>query len=70
MIPSVSTSAMPGTYLSESSEGVPTETRLPEPPSSESSSSKSSETQLMTIPPQEKSQTDPESDWIKRMNSQ
>jgi len=45
------------------------ETRLPEPPSSEPSSQKS-ETQVMTIPPGEESPAEPESDWIKRMNSQ
>ena len=70
MIPEVSPSAMPGTYLPQPSEGEPTETRLPEPPSTESSSSKSSETQLMTVPPQEQAPAEPESDWIKRMNSQ
>ena len=70
MIPEVSPSAMPGTYLPQPSEGEPIETRLPEPPSTESSSSKSSETQLMTVPPQEQAPAEPESDWIKRMNSQ
>ena len=70
MIPSVSASAMPGTYLPDPSEGEPSETRLPEPPSNESSSSKSSETQLMTVPPQTEVPSEPESDWIKRMNSQ
>ena len=61
---------MPGTYLPQPSEDEPTETRLPEPPSAESSSQKSSETQVMTIPPQEQVSAEPESDWIKRMNSQ
>ena len=70
MIPEVSPSAMPGTYLPQPSEDEPTETRLPEPPSAESSSQKSSETQVMTIPPQEQVSAEPESDWIKRMNSQ
>ena len=70
MIPEVSPSAMPGTYLPQPSEDEPTETRLPEPPSTESSSQKSSETQVMTIPPQEQVSAEPESDWIKRMNSQ
>ena len=65
MLPQVSPSAMPGTYLPDPSEGEPTETRLPEPPSTESSSSKSSETQLMTVPPQEQAPAEPESDWIK-----
>jgi len=69
MIPKVSQSSMmPGTYLKESSEGEPIETRLPEPPSSEPSSQESSETQVMTVPPQEESTS--ELDWIKRMNSQ
>ena len=69
MIPKVSqSSVMPGTYQKESSEGESSETRLPEPPSNVPSSS--GETQLMTIPPQEKASAEPESDWIKRMNSQ
>ena len=68
MIPKVSqSSVMPGTYLKESSEGESLETRLPEPPSSSPSSG---ETQLMTISSQEQTPTEPESDWIKRMNSQ
>jgi hypothetical protein len=68
MIPRVSqSSVMPGTYLKESSEGESTETRLPEPPSS---APLSGETQLMTVPSQEQTPTEPESDWIKRMNSQ
>jgi hypothetical protein len=67
MIPKVSPSAIPGTYLKDSSEGESIETRLPEPPSSAPSSG---ETQLMTIPSQEQTPTEPESDWIKRMNSQ
>jgi chlorite dismutase len=71
MIPEVSqSSVMPGTYLPNPSEDAPTETRLPEPPTSESSFSKPSETQLMTVPQQEQIPTEPESDWIKRMNSQ
>ena len=60
---------MPGTYQPQSSDGETMETRLPEPPSSEPSSPES-ETQVMTIPPGEKSTAEPESDWIKRMNSQ
>ena len=70
MIPEVSPSAMPGTYLPQPSDDEPIETRLPEPPSVESSSQKSSETQVMTIPAQEQVPAEPESDWIKRMNSQ
>ncbi len=69
MIPSVSPSAMPGTYLPEVPETVETETRLPEPPVTENPDV-SSETQMMTIPPQAESPAEPESDWIKRMNSQ
>ena len=69
MIPKVSPSAMPGTYQPQPSEGEPMETRLPEPPSSEPSSQES-QTQLMTIPPKEEATPEPESDWIKRMNSQ
>jgi len=69
MIPKVSqSSVMPGTYLAESPENESSETRLPEPPSSAPSSS--GETKLMTVPPQENASVDPESDWIKRMNSQ
>lgn len=71
MIPKVSqSSVMPGTYLKEPSECEPTETRLPEPPCCEPSPEESSETQVMTIPPQDNAPTAPESDWIKRMNSQ
>ena len=70
MIPDVSPSAMPGTYLPQPSEDEPTETRLPEPPSNESSSSKLPETQLMTVPQPQQIPAEPESDWIKRMNSQ
>jgi hypothetical protein len=71
MIPKVSqSSVMPGTYLSDSSEDEPTQTRLPEPPSGETSPSKSSETQLMTVPQQGQNTAEPESDWIKRMSSQ
>ena len=70
MLPQVSPSAMPGTYLPDPSEGEPTETRLPEPPSNESSSSKLPETQLMTVPQPQQIPAEPESDWIKRMNSQ
>jgi len=70
MIPKVSqSSVMPGTYLQNPSEGESTETRLPEPPSSEPSSQES-QTQLMTIPPKEDTPAEPQSDWIKRMNSQ
>jgi hypothetical protein len=70
MIPPVSqSSVMPGTYLPEVPETVETETRLPEPPGPETSEV-SSETQMMTIPPQVESPAEPESDWIKRMNSQ
>jgi len=70
MIPTVSqSSVMPGTYQPQPSDGETMETRLPEPPSSEPSSQKS-ETQVMTIPPGEESPAEPESDWIKRMNSQ
>jgi len=69
MIPKVSqSSVMPGTYQKESSEGESSGTRLPEPPSSVPLSS--GETQLMTIPPKENVSAEPESDWIKRMNSQ
>ena len=69
MIPKVSqSSVMPGTYQESSSENESVETRLPEPPSCEPSPQKSSKTQLMTIPPQKESV--PESDWLKRMNSQ
>jgi len=68
MIPKVSqSSVMPGTYLKESSEGESSENRLPEPPSSVPSSG---ETQLMTVPSREQTPVEPESDWIKRMNSQ
>jgi hypothetical protein len=68
MIPKVSqSSVMPGTYSQDSSEVESTETRLPEPPSSNPSSG---ETQLMTVPSQEQTPVEPESDWIKRMNSQ
>ena len=67
MIPKVSqSSVMPGTYLSESSENESIQTRLPEPPSNESSG----ETQMMTVPSPEAVSVEPESDWIKRMNSQ
>ena len=70
MIPTVSqSSGMPGTYQQQPSESESTETRLPEPPSSEPSSQES-QTQLMTIPPKEEATPEPESDWIKRMNSQ
>ena len=70
MIPKVSqSSVMPGTYLQNPSDDEPNETRLPEPPSSEPSSQES-QTQLMTIPPKEDTPAEPESDWIKRMNSQ
>ena len=69
MIPGVSqSSVMPGTYLPESPSDVMPETRLPEPPGTEPSSS--GETQLMTVPSQKESSAEPESDWIKRMNSQ
>jgi hypothetical protein len=70
MIPQVSPSAMPGTYLPDPSEVESTKNRLPEPPGNESLSPKSSEIQLMTVPQQEQIPSDPESDWIKRMNSQ
>jgi len=71
MIPKVSqSSVMPGTYQKESSGTESSETRLPEPPSNDPSSSASGETQLMTIPQPKVSPSDPESDWIKRMNSQ
>jgi hypothetical protein len=71
MIPKVSqSSVMPGTYLKEPSECEPTETRLPEPPCCEPSPEEPSETQVMTIPPQDNAPAAPESDWIKRMNSQ
>ena len=67
MIPKVSqSSVMPGTYLPESSESEPIQTRLPEPPSNESSG----ETQMMTIHSSENASEEHESDWIKRMNSQ
>ena len=70
MIPQVSqSSVMPGTYLPEVPETDGTETRLPEPPGSQTTDV-SSETQMMTIPPQVESPAEPESDWIKRMNSQ
>ena len=70
MIPSVSqSSVMPGTYLPEVPETVETEARLPEPPRTETSEV-SSESNMMTIPQQIESSPDPESDWIKRMNSQ
>jgi hypothetical protein len=69
MIPSVSPSAMPGTYLPEVPETDETETRLPEPPGTETPVV-SNETQMMTIPPQVESPVEPESDWIKRMNTQ
>ena len=68
MIPEVSqSSVMPGTYLPETPATEDAETRLPEPPST---GSHSEETQVMTIPPQPESPAEPESDWIKRMNSQ
>jgi len=71
MIPQVSqSSVMPGTYLPEVPESKDTETRLPEPPGNECTSELSGETQMMTIPPQTETPTEPESDWIKRMNSQ
>ena len=70
MIPSVSqSSVMPGTYLPEVPETNDAETRLPEPPGTETPQV-SNETQVMTIPPQAESSAEPESDWIKRMNSQ
>jgi hypothetical protein len=70
MIPPVSqSSVMPGTYLPEVPETDETEARLPEPPGTETSQV-SNETQMMTIPPQVESPAEPESDWIKRMNSQ
>ena len=69
MIPSVSPSEMPGTYLPQVPETDETESRLPEPPGTETSEV-SHETQMMTIPPQVESPAEPESDWIKRMNSQ
>lgn len=70
MIPPVSqSSVMPGTYLPEVPETDKTEARLPEPPGTETSEV-SHETQMMTIPPQVESPAEPESDWIKRMNSQ
>ena len=70
MIPPVSqSSGMPGTYQPQPSDGESTETRLPEPPSSVHSSEES-QTQLMTIPPKGETSTEPESDWIQRMNSQ
>ena len=70
MIPPVSqSSVMPGTYLPEVPETDGAETRLPEPPGTESPET-SSETQMMTIPPQAECPSEPESDWIKRMNSQ
>ena len=70
MIPPVSqSSVMPGTYLPEVPETDGAETRLPEPPGTETSQV-SNETQMMTIPPQVESPAEPESDWIKRMNSQ
>ena len=69
MIPSVSqSSVMPGTYQPEVPETNEVETRLPEPPSNDPLSS--GETQLMTVPSQTESPVEPESDWIKRMNSQ
>ena len=68
MIPEVSqSSVMPGTYLPETPATEDAETRLPEPPST---GSHSEETQVMTIPPHPESPAEPESDWIKRMNSQ
>ena len=71
MIPKVSqSSVMPGTYLQEPSECDSNETRLPEPPCSEPSSEEPSKTQMMTIPSQNDTPAAPESDWIKRMNSQ
>ena len=71
MIPKVSqSSVMPGTYLKEPSECDSNETRLPEPPCSEPSSEEPSKTQMMTIPSQNDAPAAPESDWIKRMNSQ
>ena len=70
MIPPVSqSSVMPGTYLPEVPETDEPESRLPEPPGTETSQV-SNETQMMTIPPQAESPAEPESDWIKRMNSQ
>ena len=71
MIPQVSqSSVMPGTYLPEAPESNEAETRLPEPPGNDCTSESSGETQMMTIPPQTETPTEPESDWIKRMNSQ
>jgi len=70
MIPSVSqSSVMPGTYQPEVPETKEAETRLPEPPGTVTTEF-SSETQMMTIPPHTESTSEPESDWIKRMNSQ
>ena len=68
-LPQVSPSAIPGTYLPEVPETDDTETRLPEPPRTETPKI-SGETQMMTIPPQSESPTEPDSDWMKRMNSQ
>ena len=71
MIPKVSqSSVVPGTYLKEPSACDSNETRLPEPPCSEPSSEESTNTQMMTIPSQNDAPATPESDWIKRMNSQ
>ena len=70
MIPSVSqSSVMPGTYQPEVPETNEVETRLPEPPGTKTTEF-SGETQMMTIPPRTESAPEPESDWIKRMNSQ